>query len=329
MFFLLHVFVKLFLLIYLHFLMVCSKKVVGCVTDNASNFVCAFKNHGINVDELTHHESDDEDERGEPVEFISIEDGALPTHFRCASHTLSLVGTKDAKLAMEDATYPIRFNQAFSKLNALCKKYNRPKSCELIKSMLGKSLVMPCKTRWNSLFDSIKRILEFDVTLLNRTVTLLNRDTRSHSIEEFTTTDIEFFTEYVKVMSPIAEGIDSLQTDEFYSFFLPTLTNIKYTIESLAAEAGLMHCVPLLEAVTTGFDKRFGHFCNLYDDRTKAALISTCVHPYFKTRWLHEDLHTGSNIKVVEDMLLDEAKTIIKEKAAPTKIEKEPIENGS
>lgn len=186
--------------------------------------------------------------------------------------------------------------------------------------MLGKSLDMPCKTRWNSLFDNVRRILEFEVTLLNRTVTLLNRDTRSHSIEEFTTTDIKFFIEYVKVMSTIAERIDSLQTDEFYSFFLPTLTNIKYTIESLAAEA---------EAVTTGFDKRFGHFLNSYDDRTKAALISTCVHPYFKTRWLHEDLHTGSNIKVVEDMLLDEAKTIIKEKAALTKIEEEPIENGS
>lgn len=129
-----------------------------------------------------------DDEKPEPVEFISIDEGALPSHFRCASHTLSLIGTKDAKRAMDDPTYKMHFDQAFSKLNSLCKKFNRPKSSELIKTILGSSLVMPCATRWNSLYDSIKCILGFDVKLLNKAAQAL-------ALEEFTATDIEFFKE--------------------------------------------------------------------------------------------------------------------------------------
>lgn len=287
-------------------------KVVGCVTDNASNYVSAFNRHGISLDDDDRSDSDDEDEMGDPVNFVRIDDKALPMHFRCASHTLNLIGTKDASNALTNSMYRMKFDQAFEKLNALCKKYNRPKSSELIKSILKSSLVKPCKTRWNSLYDSIARLLTFDVQLLNKT-------TEALSLENFSTSDLEFFREYMNVMRPIAESIDSLQADAYHSHFLPTLVNIKYWLESINAESNLKHCQPLLDAITDGFEKRFGHFFIQNDEESITAIVSTCVHPYFKTRWLHEDMNTDSYLKHVEEMLIREAILIEKGSAAPIK----------
>lgn len=205
----------------------------------------------------------------------------------------------------------MRFNQAFTKLNELCKKYNRPKSSELIKAILKSSLIMPCKTRWNSLFDSITRLLTFDIKLLNKV-------TEALSLEQISPNDTEFFNEYVTVMGPIAEAIDSLQSDSFYSHFLPTLVNIKYVLESMAAESNLKHCQPLLEAITAGFEKRFGHFFDDCDDKTMAAVMSSCVHSHFKMRWFHEDMHTNNYSTRIENIIVREAIRIEKEPQTAT-----------
>lgn len=226
-----------------------------------------------------------DDDKVDPVDFVSIEDNVLPSHFRCAAHTLSRVGTKDANDAKKNRLYQMRFDQAFLKLNAICKKYNKPKSCELIKSILKSSLEMPCKTRWNSLYDSIKRILEFDLKSLNKAAAAL-------SLDEFSEVDMEFFREYVMVMEPIATSIDQLQADTYYSYLLPVLTNIKYSLESLADGKNLQLCVPLLESITAGFNRRFGHFFDQSDDRSRAAVMSSSVHPYFKLRWVHKKYDT-------------------------------------
>lgn len=279
-----------------------GKKVIGCVTDNGSNYVKAFKKYGMSIDEFNQTNSNDDDEV-DPIEFVSIEDNVLPSHFRCAAHTLSRVGTKDANDAKKDRLYQMRFDQAFLRLNAICKKYNRPKSCELIKSILKSSLVLPCKTRRNSLYDSIKRILEIDLKSLNKAAAAL-------SLDEFSEVDMEFFREYVMVMEPIATSIDQLQADTYYSYLLPVLTNIKYSLESLADGENLQHCVPLLKSITAGFNRRFGHFFDLYDDRSRAAVISSSVHPYFKMRWVHKVYDTDEYFSKIQEILYREALVI-------------------
>jgi len=40
-----------------------------------------------------------------------------------------------------------------------------PKSAEIIKSILGCSLIYPCLIRWNSLFDSISQLLIYKAKL--------------------------------------------------------------------------------------------------------------------------------------------------------------------
>lgn len=61
-----------------------ADQVVATVTDNASNFVKAFKEFGIIAD-------------GEIFEEVNIENEKikLPNHVRCASHTFNLIGTTD------------------------------------------------------------------------------------------------------------------------------------------------------------------------------------------------------------------------------------------
>lgn len=81
----------------------------------------------------------------------------------------------------------------------------------------------------------------------------------------------------------------------------------------------LQYCTPLVEAVTYGFNKRFGHFFDSSDERARAAIVAASVHPFFKIRFLHENLHDGANIKIIEEMLVNEAQRIMKETAGPTK----------
>jgi hypothetical protein len=85
----------------------------------------------------------------------------LPTHLRCSSHTLSLVGTIDASAALKNSPQFARINHTtMGKCSSLWNLGSRPKSAEIIAAVFGCSLTTPCATRWNSLYDSIKRLLE-------------------------------------------------------------------------------------------------------------------------------------------------------------------------
>lgn len=69
------------------------EKITCIVTDNGSNFVKAFKEYGV-IMQQTEDEEQDEDVIAENMEPL-MSSGLLPSHQRCASHTLSLVATTD------------------------------------------------------------------------------------------------------------------------------------------------------------------------------------------------------------------------------------------
>lgn len=248
--------------------------------------------------------NDDRDENEiENVEFVTIEENILPVHFRCGSHTLNLVATTDAFKALLNVSYKTRYNNAFNKLNSLCCKTNRPKSSEIITSILQSSLILPCKTRWNSLFDCVKRILQFSHKLLNKTMDELD-------LAQFTSNDIDFFKEYLQVMEPVAVGIDNLQSSEsYYAIFLPTLHKIKYSLESLE-KTNLIYCLPLLEQISAGFFKRFACYFDLDNEKCIAATMASVSHPYFKTRYIHEESLSNELINKIQELLIKEATKI-------------------
>lgn len=286
-------------------------KVIGTVTDNAANFAKSFKEFGISMDEFdqihnaddldhldfndmlledqsenseeiagldTEQNDDDDDNAQFEVEFIEIPENILPVHFRCAAHTLALVATKDVE-KIQDLTYKRKSASAFEKVNSVCKKSNKPKSSEIIHGILGKSLIVPCKTRWNSLFDTVSKILEFDIKIMNKVMVELE-------LPKFTNTDYEFLQEYVTVMGPIARGLDNLQGNCYFAYLLPTIHTIKSSLEELDKQP-LAHCSALLRQIGLSVSKRFSKYFTLDEDVCKAATIATCSHPYFKMRWLH------------------------------------------
>lgn len=69
-----------------------KEKITAIVTDNGANFVKAFKEYGTPLDT---DEDDDEIEREEISSLAFDLLPSLPTHVRCASHTLSLCATTD------------------------------------------------------------------------------------------------------------------------------------------------------------------------------------------------------------------------------------------
>lgn len=76
-------------------------KISAVSTDNGSNFVKAFKDYGLNSIAIETEEEDENENKNDLSHedlFNLLDEEAftsLPTHVRCASHTLSLVATTD------------------------------------------------------------------------------------------------------------------------------------------------------------------------------------------------------------------------------------------
>lgn len=74
-------------------------------------------------------------------------------------------------------------------------------------------------------------------------------------LPQFTQDDIDFLSEYVRIMEPIATGVNNLQSsNSYYAIFLPTLHSIKYALDDLSKER-FKFCSILLKSVKDGFIK--------------------------------------------------------------------------
>jgi len=281
-------------------------KIVATVTDNGSNFVKAFREFGVRF-HLTDYADDDNDDNDtsdsaadrqetEDVQFVEIHDNAplsddggsslieLPTHIRCASHTFSLIATTDASVAIKNSPPFSRLNHTvMGKCSALWNHCSRPKSAETVAEMCETTFRTPCATRWNSLYDSIKSLLEKRSVLPNLMLAL--------HLPSFKDVELEFLDEYRQTLAPIAVALDRLQGEKncYYGDLLPTLFAVKTQLTALQF-VNLRHCVPLVNAIVAGFERRFVDFLNLTPD-VNMAILATMTHPYFKLRWLPSSLH--------------------------------------
>lgn len=153
-------------------------KDIATTTDNAFNFLKAFREFGVSFD---WHFAEDK-ELYEEVEYIEI-DTSLSFQVKCGSHTFSLVGVTDSAAALKNIQY---FNQ---------------KASEKFVEILGTAIHRPVATHWNSVYDCVKKILRKDTAKLAELMNVLD-------ISEFSPNDLLFLDEYVKVLKPIAYTID-------------------------------------------------------------------------------------------------------------------------
>src|ERR1700743_1746006 len=89
------------------------------------------------------------------------------------------------------------------KCNALWGKSTSPKSAEIIEAICGKTIIRPCATRWNSLFDALSG--------LNEVRGKLSEICEALELPVLGNKDMDFISAYISVLSPIASSLDILQ----------------------------------------------------------------------------------------------------------------------
>lgn len=283
------------------------------MTDNGTNFVKAFKEYGIKIHDEEYLEQKQEEEDNDivnedeenftPIHLESEDCGdiTLSFHLRCCSHTLNLVCTTDVKNAFHRI-----HTGAMGKCSAIWNVSGRPKSAEIIESLLKCQLTLPCVTRWNSLYDSISLLLKHKESLHNLTKHL--------GLPPFRETEIEYLQEYVTVMSPIAIALDRLQGDKdcLYGVLLPTLLAVDKKLKRLSTES-LLYCCATVNALSKGFSDRFRKFLNLEAcHETNVAILASVSNPRFKLKWLtiNSKFNTTLTKKRVQEMLTNSIKAL-------------------
>jgi hypothetical protein len=147
----------------------------------------------------------------------------LPTRIKCARHKLSLIGTTDASKAQKNSAAFSRMNHAaMGKFSALWNTRNRQDSAEIIEEICGCDLITPITTRWNSLYDSVKKVLEKHECLQKLMSTL--------KLPYFKDVYLDFLDECVQTPAAAAVALDrSLENKRCYcANFLPT----RFTVSS-------------------------------------------------------------------------------------------------
>ena len=160
-------------------------------------------------------------------------------HERCCSHTLNLIATVDyKKIIVQNRRLNKQSNgiifgtlcrrrlssfrhfinlisslDAFEKCNFLWKKSNRASTAKLVKNHTGCYLRTPVVTRWNSVYDSVKHLMEFKAQFND-----IYADVGTE--HQFSETDIHFLENYITIMKPIATYIDHLQVRKIYTHIL-------------------------------------------------------------------------------------------------------------
>lgn len=150
------------------------EKIVRTTTDNASNFVKAFRvfacQNENSENERDVNDSEEEDDPEEETEAVEVEalleeddeysEYQLPKHHCCACHLLNLIATVDAKKAETNVAYRNISRSAFAKSSGLWNKSARSvTAAEVIEKECKLQLVRPVETRWNSHFLAVERLL--------------------------------------------------------------------------------------------------------------------------------------------------------------------------
>lgn len=99
-------------------------------------------------------DDDDDDDNIRTIELNEVFESnssvslTLPTHERCASHTLNLIVTKDFENSEKDATYKKIYHSSIAKCKSLWTKYSHSSvMSDKTFEELGGGLVVPVPTR--------------------------------------------------------------------------------------------------------------------------------------------------------------------------------------
>lgn len=295
-------------------------KLTHTVTDGASNFRKAFEVFKDSDEEEevqfidigsiieSEHSGGDSEAQNSDVDAV-----ILPKQQRCVSHSLNLIASSDAGKAKSTSTYSRQYNSVMGKCQAIWNSVHRSsKASDAVKDIcrdVGKGLLFPCPTRWNSMFDAVCRVLELKDKL--------NDICSALDLPKFKPSDIDFLTEYSRVLQPLASTLDTLQGEHecFYGMLLPKLIQLRHCLSQIQL-SNLIYCEPLASAIVRGLQSRFGSLLQLEMPLAKHAVLAAIAHPHYKLRWIPPDDRESLRSMFVQAVGIGTASTVVGELAA-------------
>jgi hypothetical protein len=280
-----------------------TSNIVGCVTDNGSNFTKAFREFGIVIIQQSDEDSIDDDEAEDfasgDLTFESVDqilngessDAApgiiLPPHHPCSSHTFSLLAVTDiSKILAENTALKRIHNSTMAKCSSLWNSAGRSlKSYEALERIAHRTLVRPCPTRWNSLYDALK--------VLQSLRPQLKAICEAVGVPAFKDMELNFIDEYVEILAPISVALDKLQGQSnesmaFMGILMPTVFSVKQRLEHIVQSSSIRHCAALANGLLCSLTRRFGKFLN-FEPSANECVLASVSHPFFKLRWVPAD----------------------------------------
>lgn len=173
------------------------------------------------------------------------------------------------------------------KCSSLWSKASRPKSSEIIFETIGVHLSYPVTTRWNSLFDSLTKILIFKEKLDE----LCNK----LGLLKFNISDINYMDEYCKMMAPVSSSIDFLQGQNiYYGYTLPCLITLRNKFKKILIELTVLK--EIAGDMETALLRRFNSYFILSSE-VEDAIAATVLCPAVKLSCFPALIDIAGNLK--------------------------------
>ncbi|KAF2353120.1 Ribonuclease H-like domain [Trinorchestia longiramus] len=249
------------------------------------------------------------------LEFIAFDDMEkggeddiikLPRQKKCAAYTLQLM----ALAVIEESHMPGAFKKAYRSAMAKAQAlWNKQETSTVFADTLYKAinrrLTVPTKTRWNSLYDSLvvlNQVLEEKKDLLYRCMN------HQEDVTVFLQQDIDFMSEYAKVIAPVANALDHIQGEKqcYLGCLIPTLIVTKKKLVNLMASGNLQFCKPLVNHLLAALERRFAA---TFED--EECLLATAFHPKFRLKWMGSSEETMVKRSKVKSLMERKVKEIL------------------
>ncbi|CAF1635794.1 unnamed protein product [Adineta steineri] len=302
-------------------------KVVRLITDNASNNLAAFDNiilPGFEeyFEDVVDDQLDTESSSDEETDITSNESKRLQTHvvddsiyqttlnptaedeylrLPCFAHCLQLVVNDGIKAS----------NPALSSLKKVASLAKLAHTSTIFSEKLEKanySIPKANRTRWNSQFHTVKRVINIPSSTLN---TILNDMKKNDLI--LTTKDRKILEDFTSLFELFNEATVLTQGETYatVSFVAPTVLGILFDLERELASSTLTLvslCKALIASIKARFSGLLRHFeievpsdsyCMSERFSDPIFLISPLFDARFKLLWL-ESFHTIVKLRVIE-----------------------------
>lgn len=192
--------------------------------------------------------------------------------------------------------------------------------------IVGKCLPTPSDTRWNGEFAAVRFCNRSDIkpklnTLIEELKSKLQCPS-AKSLQILTQSDFTILSHFIKVMEPMANGLDVMQKEYNSSqgYVLPVLYSMKRRIEQIDETANVAR--DFKTAMLQAIDNRFKDELSI-NEKNKDYILASVSLPRIKTNFIEKD----DDISYAKSILISECKKIKRDIVEESSCESSSVDN--